>query len=74
MLMIDKNVPIPPERRKPNKYPFADMKVGDSFFAPGMRPEQIAGSIVKYRGQGWEFTRRALTENGEAGTRVWRTK
>lgn len=75
MLKIEKNVPIPDAMRfgKPRKYPFAEMDVGDSFFAPNVGISAMAGSITyASKRHGKKFATRFLTENGVKGVRVWR--
>lgn len=71
-IKIDKGIPAP---KGPNKYPFPDMRVGDSFFAP-INPRHSGGltSNAKriYPGTGWRSSR--VTENGITGVRVWRIK
>lgn len=68
---IDTAVPIP--ARSP-KYPFAQMAVGDSFFAPN-RPQNAFGTFIALWGKrdGRKFTTRIRVENGVRGVRVWRT-
>lgn len=65
---IEKNVPMP---ETPAKYPFADMEVGDSFFAENRTPSQLqnsAGTIKKSKG--FKFAARAI----DGGARIWRTE
>jgi hypothetical protein len=39
---IEKNIPIPPKRGgKGSKYPWGEMKQGDSFFVPG-KPNEVS--------------------------------
>jgi hypothetical protein len=63
---LERDKPIPTDRVK---YPWRDMKVGDSFFVPGMAVSAIAGSVsgASSRGAG-KFRCRA--ENG--GVRIWK--
>ena len=65
---IDKNIPIPKRR---TKWPFADMEVGDSFFAPGFASDEFSGRTKHYAPK--KFTVRTVIENGVRGVRVWRT-
>lgn len=70
---IDRGVPLPPP--KPlyqRKYPFRDMRVGDSFFAPGKTRQQLKTSIRYATCECRQFTTRRVTENGVTGLRVWR--
>ena len=65
---ITKGVPTP--RGRKSKYPFRDMEVGDSFFAPGSSVIGIHGCARRHRPM--KFTCRSIVENGVAGIRVWR--
>jgi hypothetical protein len=79
---IEKNVPMPEKNtaRRPGrkaKYPFKEMKVGDSFsfgkYTPSAQRSLItcANSFVKRTKAKSEFTARKMND----GTlRVWRTK
>lgn len=85
LLKIDKCVPIPdPNKGRNNKYPFMDMKVGDSFFvrlhrdtcAAEYRIRQsklisAARGITKYHGKKYKFTTKATVG---AGIRIWRVE
>ena len=66
---IEKGVPV--TRRTSaggtRKYPWNEMKVGDSFFVPEKTAGQLSITIAS-RATGFMFTTR--TENG--GIRVWR--
>ena len=70
---IEKGRPIPKRGRRRTRYPFADMRVGDSFYAPG----KTAAQMSAYKGQakrthGFEFRAVTRAENGVEGCRVWR--
>lgn len=69
MVKIDKQIAQPPISRgaKP-KYPWKNMKVGDSFFAP-LKPTSLTGPkhMAEYR-TGYKFSWRKVKD----GTRVWR--
>jgi hypothetical protein len=81
---IEFGIPMPPAG-KPGpevKFPWAQMRPGDSFFVPGGRLNQrdsrrgtaaIVGTAAGYKiikGSSWG--KRAVTENGVNGVRVWR--
>lgn len=68
VIEITKGMPTPRGRR--SKYPFRDMEVGDSFFAPGSSVIGIHGCARRHRPM--KFTCRSMVENGVAGIRVWR--
>jgi hypothetical protein len=64
-IQIEKGVPMPAR----NKYPFAEMAVGDSFFVAGRSATEICGNISNARKKlGFKFTTRTV----EGGVRVWR--
>ena len=65
---ITKGLPAP-HRGRP-KYPFRDMELGDSFFAPGATVISLHGCARRHRPK--RFTCRTLVENGIPGVRVWR--
>ena len=67
-IAITKGLPAPRGRRA--KYPFRDMQVGDSFFAPGSSVIGIHGCARRHRPM--RFTCRSVVEDGVAGIRVWR--
>lgn len=73
MIKIDKGVPMPETRGKPNTYPIRELEVGDSFFAPGKIRTGMTGTMRLIRLEtGRTFTTRSVTEDGIAGIRVWR--
>ncbi len=84
---ISDNKPIPPmthkKRGKPTKYPYADMKVGNSFDVPveaGGDPKRVIDrmrntsvSWAKRNAPERRFTVRAMCEDGRNTiVRVWR--
>lgn len=68
--VIEINRGLPPPRGRRSKYPFREMEIGDSFFAPGSSVIGIHGCARRHRPM--KFTCRSLVENGIAGIRVWR--
>lgn len=73
---IEKGVPMP---RPPQKYPWADMEVGDSFLAEcapgergtvGNRLRNAAERFIEVRGLDWKFRYRSV----EGGVRIWRVE
>ena len=71
---IDKDFPIPEMHGgRWSKWPWRDMKIGDSFFMPGK-------TIIKASREAWaahhrinmKFACRTVTENGVKGVRIWR--
>ena len=76
-IKVDKGIPIPERRRgpgAPEKYPWREMAVGDSFFVPGITSAKFGGTPLSMRNAGRVFARRSWTEDGVKGVRVWRTK
>ena len=67
MFKIEKKVPLPD--RGNARYPWADLKIGDSFFVAKLPPSKTAGfySIAERHG----FKIAVRRENG--GARIWRT-
>lgn len=77
---IDKNVPIPSRSKHTvSKYPFAQLEVGDSFFAPGKKNTGFSGIVQNfYRNHrdktDCKFSIRTVVEKGVKGVRIWRVK
>ena len=73
---IDKDVPLPPKRcgLHHQKYPFATMEVGDSFFVPEYKPGKGGGALFHHwqKKLGHRYTSRKVEENGVVGLRIWR--
>ena len=73
MFKIDHKVPLPPPIRKkgPAKYPWLAMKVGDSFFVPEGKINNLRASASRASTDfKWKFVARAV----EGGVRIWRVK
>jgi len=75
MIQIEKDYPVP-EGRRPRKYPWREMEVGDSFFTPftDTSPENARAAVyaANKRYNGARFKGTVWTENGVDGTRIWR--
>lgn len=69
-IKIDKNVPLPRSWRV-QKYPWHQMKEGESFFTT--LDTQTLRSALSYavRRKGGSFTTRRVVENETPGIRVW---
>lgn len=69
-------IPVPAKgngRRGKSKYPFAEMRVGDSFFVAGAKPSSLQSMARRTtRHLGYKFTTRAAEHLGEVGARCWR--
>lgn len=84
MYKIKKNVPIPAIIRKGGcgkpKYPWNDMEVGDSFYAPdaSMRKNGNFNSVVHYANKLYTpkkfIQRTVIDENGNKVLGVWRVE
>lgn len=67
-------IPVPPVGRR-RVWPFAEMKVGESIFFPGITLLKATGASSSARNHhGFEFAHRTVIEGGAKGVRVWRTK
>lgn len=70
IIQIDRGVPLPPsmmgEGPRPNRFPWRDMKIGDSFWVNACNRAAVTSNGAKITG--WKFVSR--TEGG--GFRVWR--
>lgn len=83
-IVVQDNVAIPPKWTpegnasfgKAPKYPWATMKVGQSFFVPLPKGRSFTAhaSQMKNHPEGGKFESRRLIEDGTHGVRVWRTK
>lgn len=79
-IKIEKNIPIPPVRRKGNGL-YAEaarsMKVGDSFAVPVEKGKPFPSLKVcadrATRGLGYKFVGRVVIENDVKVVRLWRT-
>ena len=83
IVKIDHDIPLPPGLGKLAKYPFKDLKPGDSFFIVGEGEDgsdekkkfrqRIGVAVSQKLGRGGGAVR-AVTEGGVSGYRVWRLK
>ena len=72
---IESGIEIPARVSRAPKYPFAQMANGDSIFAPGISKNALYGSARHHsKRNGGKFVVRAVTEDGVAGARVWRSE
>jgi hypothetical protein len=66
---IEKGIAIPPtQRKRTSKYPWADMKTGDSFFVPG-KPK---GLYAAAKQNGLKIAVRPEKKGTKEGVRVWK--
>ena len=74
MITIDSDIPVPSPAPRPggkiSTYPFAFMKVGDSFALPPEETDRLAAAASKWkmRHPGWDYMKR--TRGTEV--RLWR--
>ena len=70
---IEKSVPMPDQGIGKPKYPFGDMEVGDSFWAP-VSSERLTNATSHWREKlGHKYSVRVEEQDGVSGARVWRT-
>ena len=73
---IDKRIPLPPRKANAHsKYPWREMKPGDSFFVPHATHKWFTGGISNSRrklGKHVKFAQRSVVEHGVNGIRIWR--
>lgn len=67
---IEKN--IRPPTSGSTKYPFKEMEVGDSFFAPVLNPNQDNAIRTRTYGYGTQSGKKFSVRKVEGGVRVWR--
>jgi hypothetical protein len=68
---IEENIPFPTVfSLRHSKYPFEQMKVGDSFFVPGINSTQFSYAL-RAPNKGAE-NKRFASRTVEGGVRVWR--
>ena len=71
MFEVERDIPMP---RRYSKYPWDDMKVGDSFFGPGLdeKARSRLNAAAYYRGKtrGGRYLVRKVT----GGVRIWRVE
>ena len=68
--VIEDDIPIPVHGRSVSKYPFEQMKIGQSFFAPGATVARMQGAAQGFRNKHKDY-RFAVRAEGK-GARVWR--
>jgi hypothetical protein len=81
-IKIDQGIPLPGRnntRGGPGKWPWTEMRPGDSFFAAGYVQTKVQGDAPTFSTRwganmvpGSKWATRFVTENGVQGVRVWR--
>jgi len=76
-LVVESSVPMP-RARKVRSFPWAQMKVGDSFFVPCVDSDDVRSAqvccIASAKNVGVKsVTKRETGPGGELGVRAWRT-
>ena len=75
-IQIEKGVPAPTKQTRSSKYPFRDMKVGDSFFIKSDDPEPLrkklssASTMFCKTNPDFKFK----TQVFDTGVRIWRVQ
>lgn len=69
-ITIEKNIPIPANTRKTQKYPWGEMAVGDSFYAATDKPENFRRNLYQQNKNGKRFVGKPEAN----GFRVWRAE
>ena len=70
MLSVDKGIEVPKSVNR-NRYPYKVMEIGDSFFVPDGKLNQICNG--NYRA-GKQLGRKFVARTESNGVRVWRTE
>lgn len=71
-IKVESGIPLPAYARN-NKYPWASLKVGDSFFVPHKGYKYVkSASYYRQKAYGEKFAVRTVFEKGVVGVRVWR--
>lgn len=73
MFKIDDNIPMPPRAHGDFAATADALEVGQSFFAPGIKPESTGARTQRQRKAGKRFASRRATVGGIDGSRIWRT-
>lgn len=68
MYQIEKNVPIP-QQRKRYSYPYAQLQVGESFLVTGMKMQSLSNMNLR---NGKSLGRRFVCRKEGDGIRIWR--
>ena len=80
-IKIDKGVPMPSAFAAKERFPWLEMAVGDSFFAPNYAQSKhmrkngektLSTTFPRTKVPGSKWVTRTVTENGIRGVRVWR--
>lgn len=69
-IKVEHGIPMPASRSI-GRYPWAEMKVGDSFYAPGKKHDQVSG-MTSYWSK--RLGRKFAARRWDKGVRVWRIK
>ena len=67
---VEKNIPIPPEKKR-NVYPYKVMECGESFFIPPGKIQIVCNA--NYR-TGKQLNKKFIARKDKEGVRVWRTE
>lgn len=74
MIKVESGIPVPARTNRQGGrlpiYPFADLKVGESFFVPGKTVKTMSHTASKAAKR---LEIKLITRTVEGGVRVWRT-
>lgn len=80
-MKVEQNIPIPKMASSRGLFPWHDMQVGDSFFAPGYKTGNPSNGLKSFNASagdeiipGSKWRVRSVVEDGVQGLRVWRLK
>lgn len=74
MIKIDDDVPLPDIQyggRKPQKWPLAELEIGQSFFVPNVKITTAASYLQYHKRPDRRFAARQMTESDVKGVRVF---
>jgi hypothetical protein len=75
---VYKDIPVPETVRegfrRPSRYPFSTMLVGEMFFVPNAKKSFTALVSATGKRLGKKYVTRTVTLNGETGIACWRTE
>lgn len=70
---IESGVRLPAVQGRTSRYPFAEMQIGDSFFAPLIQPRTLYSAARAFARKSGKGTKFVVRKEGSGGARVWRT-
>ena len=76
MLPVRNDMPLPPKKKAgiEPKYPYAELSIGEYFFAPGATSNYPLAATGNKRHAPKRFEQRRIKINGVSGLGVWRVE